>query len=89
MTTDKNNRKNRDQEEGQATYSRAKDLFLRLVDLPPEQREPLLTHACLDDPETEELVRRLLAHHDREKEQDQDQRIPGPVLPPRRCSIRV
>lgn len=82
MTPENNNQDDRTREEGQGAYGRAKDLFIRLVDLPSDQRELGLREACGGDPAIEEQVRRLLAFHDGASEEGQSTRKSGPTLPP-------
>jgi non-specific serine/threonine protein kinase/serine/threonine-protein kinase len=43
----------------------AEAIFQIAADLPPEQREPVLTERCGNDAELRGIVERLLAHHDR------------------------
>lgn len=80
MTADLNNTPGHGQGEGQTAYGRAKDLFLRLMEMPFAEREAHLAEFCRDDSDLENQVRRLLDQHD----QNEQQVAPaGSALPPK------
>lgn len=82
MTTGKNNTSGPSEGEGQAAYGRAKELFLRLVDLPPDQRESFLAENCREDPVLERQVKKLLELHDSNIDGNFEGVPSAPPIPP-------
>jgi serine/threonine protein kinase len=83
MTSEKQNNGDGNQDTGQAIYNRAKEVFLRLVDLPVARREILLTEISWEDQRVAEMVQELLNQHDTLQLQEEELQAQGGELPAR------